>query len=168
MVDGIRQCPGQRRLARLTDFKDFESPATYSKRPRAPRTAAMDLGQVGMQRKRGLVSQRNIDDAVMSQCAQRADDRGFLPSSLARGGNEDSSVLSPVGPRLPLLAGAVPECFPLGGEVAVPSWDAQQESVVALEDFGRDERNVGGLTWSIHLGKDLLREGFLHSVAADH
>lgn len=151
MVDGIRPGPGQPRLARLTDFSYFESHSTYSKRPRAPRTAAMDLGQVGLQRKRGLVSQRNIDDPVMGQCAQRADDCGFLPSSQARGGHEDSSVFSPVGPGLPLLAGAVPEYFPLGGEAAVPSWDAQQESVVAREDFGRDEGNLGGLTWSMHL-----------------
>lgn len=111
----------------------------------------MNLGQVGEQCKRGLVPQWHVDDTVMGQGAQRIQDGGFLPSPRAPSGNEDTGVLSPVGSRLPLVASAIPECLPLGGEVAVPSWDTEQESVIALEDLGCDEGNVGRLTWSIHL-----------------
>ena len=90
--------------------------------------------------------------------------RALLSSALRGGADEDTNVF-PVEPAtLPLLAGLVPEGFPLGGEVAVSGWDTEEEGVVFFELVRGDDRDGAGLAGGVHLGEDFLGKGLLDSA----
>ncbi len=86
--------------------------------------------------------------------------RGLLPSTLGRSRDKDTGVFTPVGARLPLLAGAVPEGFPLGGEVAEAGRDAEEEGVVFSEFSSGDFGDAGVFGGRVHLGEGVGGEGF--------
>lgn len=141
----------------------IEEGETYREGPRTPRRTTVHLVEIGELAKGGLVSQRHIDHAVMSERAHGRNASGLLSSTDAGGGNEQSGVLAPEATLLPLGAGGVEEGFPLSGEVAVAGGDTEQDAVVLLE-FGRcDDRDGRILRWGIHLLEDFLRQGLLDS-----
>lgn len=135
----------------------------YGKSSGAPWATPTDLGQVGEQGEGGLVSKWDVDDTVMSKCAQSIDNSGFLSSSWSRGRDKDAGILTPVASRLPLLAGRIPECLPLRREISVAGGNTEQEAVVSLESIGGSERDIGVLGGGAHLGKHFLRECFTNS-----
>lgn len=53
--------------------------------------------------------------------------------------------------------------LPLGGEVPVPGGDTEEEGVIGGQDVDGDQ-GVVGFGRGMHLGEDLLREGFRDSV----
>ena len=129
---------------------------------RAPGGAAADFAQVAEEGEGGGVAERDIDDAVVGEGAHGGDGGGFLTAAHGAGADEQAGVFAPEAAALPEAAGRVPECLPLGGEVAVAGGDAEEEGVVGLED-GRGDGGVVGLGWSVHLGQDFLREGLANS-----
>lgn len=107
--------------------------------------------KLGQKWEDGLVAQGNVDDAVVRESAHGGDDGAFLTAARGRSRDEDAAVLAPKTAGLPLLAGVVEECLPLGGEVPVASGDAEQERIVALHDGWGNEGGFGGLAGSVHL-----------------
>lgn len=136
---------------------------TYGKGSGAPWATPTDLGQVGEQGEGGLISKWDVDDTVMSQCAQSIDNSGFLSSSWGRGRDKDAGIFTPVASALPLLAGRIPECLPLRREISVAGGNTEQEAVVRLEGIGGGERDIGVLGGGVHLGKHFLRKCFTNS-----
>lgn len=118
----------------------------------------MDLLEVGKEREGGLVTQRNVDEAVVSESTHGGNDSGLLATTEGTGGNEDTGILAPVAAGGPDGAGLVPEGLPLSREVTVTGGDTEQDGIV-LQEVGRLSNGVGRLGRSVHLGKDLLREG---------
>lgn len=145
-----------------------ECASTYGKGPSAPWATTTDLGQVGEQGEGSLVSERDVDDTVMSKCAQSIDNSGFLSSSCGRGRDKDAGIFTPIASGLPLLTGRIPECFPLRREISVTGGDTKQEAVVRLESIGGGERDIRVLGGRVHLGKHFLREGFTNSMLSGH
>ncbi len=134
---------------------------THAEGACAPRAPTTNFGDVGQRREYGLVSQRNINNAVMSEGAQGCNHGGFLASSRSGGGDENPTILAPVSSCLPDLAGAVPESLPLCGEVSVPGRDPKQEAIILAQDVGRDDWNITRLGRGVHLAKHFIRESFL-------
>lgn len=124
----------------------------------------MDLRQIGQRGEDSLISQRDIDDAMVSERAQGCDGGRFLSASLSAGGNENPGILAPIPSGLPEMARAVPECLPLRRKVAITGRNAKEKTVISCKDIGGDEGNIWRLARSVHLGKHLLRESFLHSA----
>ena len=110
-----------------------------------------------------LVSERNVDDAVVSEDAQGIEDRHFLSASGSASRHEDTCVLAGKSTGFPETAGRVPEGLPLGGMVAESSGNAEEEGVVGGEDFRSDDRVVR-FRRSVHLLEDRFCEGFGDSV----
>ena len=133
---------------------------TYREGSCTPRGSSTDLVKTGKDRVRGLVSQRHIDHPVMRKRAHGRNRRALLPSTLGRGRDKHPGVFAPVSAGLPLLAGAIPEGFPLGWEVAVASWDAEKEGVV-FGEFFRGDFGDGAVFWGrVHLREDVGGKGF--------
>lgn len=89
----------------------------------------------------------------------------LLPSSLRGGADEDADVFAVEAASLPLLAGLVPEGFPLGGEVAEAGGDAEEEGVVFFELVRSDEGDGAGLAGCVHLREDFFGKGLFDSVS---
>ena len=89
----------------------------------------------------------------------------LLPSALRGGADEDADVFAVEAARLPLLAGLVPEGFPLGGEVTVAGGDPEEEGVVFFELVRGDEGDGAGLARCVHLREDFFGEGLFDSVS---
>ena len=116
----------------------------------------------------GLVAERNVDDAVVSESAHGSKSSALLSTALGAGANEQAGVLAPEATSLPLAAGAVPEGPPLRGEVAVAGGDAHQEGIVLLQDGRVADLGDGGVFGgSVHLGQDIVREGLGDAVEVD-
>ena len=77
---------------------------------------------------------------MVGQGAHSGDASTLLSSTHGGGRDEYTAVFAPVGPALPLLAGAVPESFPLGWEVTVPGGNPHEDSIV----FCRVVNGTGG------------------------
>ena len=105
---------------------------TYSECAGAPRATAVDFRQIGQRGKDSLISQRDIDDTMVRERAQRCEGGRFLASSQRGGGDENAGILAPIGSGLPLLTGVVPEGLPLGRKVPVTSGDSEEKSIVLL------------------------------------
>ena len=97
---------------------------------------------------------------MMGQSAHSRKGSALLSTAHAAGRHEQAGVLAVKAAGLPLLPGAVPESLPLGGEVAVPRWDAEEEGVVTFQDLGSDGGDAAVFGRGVHLGQDFLREGF--------
>lgn len=117
----------------------------------------MDLLKVGKEREGGLVTQRNVDKAVVSESAHGGDDSGLLTTAEGAGGNEDTGVLAPVATGGPDGAGLVPEGLPLSREVTVTGGDTEEDGIV-LQKGGGLNNGVVRLGGGVHLGENLLRE----------
>lgn len=117
----------------------------------------MDLLEVGKEGKGGLVTQRNVNEAVVSESAHGGNDSGLLATTGGTGGNEDTGILAPVAAGGPDGAGLVPEGLPLSREITVTGRDTEQDGIV-LQEVGRLSNGVAGLGRGVHLGQDLLRE----------
>jgi hypothetical protein len=141
---------------------------TYSKGTRTPWGATANLGVITKDWEGGLVSKRNVDDAVMGESGEGSNGGALLTTALGTGGDKESSVFAPVTTSGPLLTGGVPECLPLRWEVTVTGWDTEEESIVLLESIGIDHW-VRGLGWSMHFGENILWEslGNLVDVGLD-
>jgi hypothetical protein len=143
----------------------------------APGAAAVDLVEVGelfcgkvrlymelrgsdiSLTKRLLVTQRNKDEAVVNKGRHGCNSGRLLATTESAGGDEHAGVLAPESTLLPLSTGLVPEGLELGGEVAVPSRDTKEDTVVRFDLGGVvEDGDVGGLGGRIHLGQDLLGE----------
>ena len=97
---------------------------------------------------------------MMRHGAHRRNCRALLSSAHCSRAYENAGVFTPVTAAGPLSAGLVPESLPLGGEVAVAGWDAEQEGVIFLESGGVDRWNRRVLWGGVHLREDVLGEGF--------
>jgi hypothetical protein len=124
-----------------------------------PWGTTVDLLKVGQLSEGSLVSQRNVDEAVVDESRHGGDGGGLLATTEGAGADEHTSILAPEGALLPLLAGLVPEGLELGGEVAVTGGDTEEDTVECLQ-LGRvvQGSDVGGLGGSIHLVEDVLGE----------
>lgn len=117
----------------------------------------MDLLKVGKEGEGGLVTQRDVDEAVVSESAHGGNDGGLLTTTHGTGGNEDTGVLAPVATGGPDGAGLVPEGLPLSREVTVTGGDTEENGIV-LQEIGGLNNGVAGLGGGVHLGQNLLRE----------
>ena len=100
---------------------------------------------------------------MMGKCTHCRDSSALLSAPLPSGGNEQTTVFTPVTTSEPHLASGIPERFPLSGEISVTSWNTHKESIVFLELFRSDEGDVFALLRCVHFGEDILREGLLDS-----
>jgi hypothetical protein len=136
---------------------------------------AVDLREAGELPKGVAVAERDKNDAVVRERADRIRDSDLLSSTRARRRHKRASVLAGERARRPEGTGRVPECLnhamskrdenddkseahlPLAREVAVTGGDAHDESVKGGESLSVDD-GVVGLGRRVHLGEDLLRE----------
>lgn len=93
----------------------------------------MDLREVSKLGKGLLVTQWNVDEAVVGESRHGRKGRALLTTSLGGSAEEQAGVLAPVGTGLPLASSAVPESLPLSWEIAVTGWNAEKEGIVLLE-----------------------------------
>lgn len=100
----------------------------------------------------------------MGESAHGRKGGALLAAALRGSADEDADVFAIKPARLPLLAGLVPEGFPLGREVAVAGRDAEEEGVVLFELVGRDERDGARLARRVHLGQHFLGQRLFDSV----
>ena len=136
---------------------------TCRKSTGAPWTSTFDFIGVRHRCEGFGITQGYIDDAMMGKGTHCRNGSAFLSSTLRSGGNEQTTVFTPVTTSEPHLASGIPEGFPLGGEVSVTSWNTHKESIVFLELFSGDEGDVFALLRDVHFGEDFLREGLLDS-----
>ena len=68
-----------------------------------------------------------------------------------------------VATTLPLSSCPIPESLPLCREVAITCGNAEEESIVLLEFFRRDEGDAWILARRIHFRKDVFGKGFFDS-----
>jgi hypothetical protein len=105
----------------------------------------------------GLVSERNVDEAVVGQGAHASNSSALLSATEGTGADEHAGVLAPEGALCPLLASGVPEGLELRGEVAVTCGDTEEDAVKGLELRGvLDGAHVGVLGGCVHLGENFL------------
>lgn len=117
----------------------------------------MNLFEVGQELEGGLVSEWDIDDAMVRQRAHASQGSRLLATAQAGGGDENTSVFSPVAAGAPDAAGLVPERLPLGGEVAVSGGDAKEESVVLEKLIGVAQHLDAAVLWrSVHFAENLI------------
>ena len=102
----------------------------------------MNFRQIGQRGEDSLISQRDIDDTMVSERAQGCDGCGFLTSSQRGGGYENAGILAPVRSGLPLLTGLIPECLPLGRKVSVPGRNPEEKPVILCKDTWVDEGDI--------------------------
>lgn len=118
----------------------------------------MDLVEVGQEGEGGLVAQRHVDQAMVSEGAHGSNGGRFLATAESTGGDEDTGMLTPVATGGPDRAGLVPEGLPLRGEVTVASGDTEQDRVV-LEQVVRLDNGVARLGGGVHLDQNIVGEG---------
>ena len=123
----------------------------------------MDLVQVGELTEGGLVSQRDIEEAVMSESAHGSDTGRLLTTALGTSGDEKTGIFAPVATGAPDSASLVPESLPLGREVTITSGDTEEDGIVLKELVGFGN-GVGGLGRSVHLGQNLIGESLGNSI----
>ncbi len=85
-IENALPCGSRRRpVNQCQSSLDFNCPLsrTYSKSSSTPWGTTTDLVKVSKRLERGLVSQRDIDDAVMCECAHCCDSGALLTSSLS-------------------------------------------------------------------------------------
>ena len=131
---------------------------TYSKGTSAPSATTMNLTEVGKLTEGSLVSQRDIEEAMVSEGAHGSESSRLLATTLGASRDEKTGILSPEATSGPDATGLVPESLPLGREVTVASGDPEENGIVLEELSGFGDR-VGGLGRSMHLLQDLIREG---------
>lgn len=137
---------------------------TYSKGARTPWATATNFRHVAQDGEDGLVSQRYIDNPMVSERAQGSNDGGFLTSARSRGGYENPGILAPIRSALPFLARGVPEGLPLRRKIPVTGRNAKEKAIIALKDVRGDQGNIRRLARGVQLGKHFLREGLLHPI----
>ena len=131
--------------------------STHSEGASTPGATTVNLIEVGQLAKDGLVTQRDIDHAVMSEGAHGSKASGLLTTALSTSGDEETSVLAPVATGGPDSTGGIPESLPLSREVTIAGGDTEQNTVILRELLGSDGR-VLGLGRGVHLGQNLLRK----------
>lgn len=118
----------------------------------------MDFTQVRDLCARSLVSERDINDAVVRKRGHGGNRGALLSTTGSCSGDEYTCVLAPKCARCPELSCGIPEGLPLCWEVAITSWNTNQECVIGREDIGCDFGHVW-LGWSMHLRQDFRGEG---------
>lgn len=111
-----------------------------------------------------LVSQRNVDEAVVSKRAHAGNGSALLSTSKGTSRDEHAGVLAPERALSPLLASLVPEGLELCWEVAVTGGDAEEDAVKGLELGGVLENADIGLGRGVHLGEHLLGKSLGNSA----
>lgn len=131
---------------------------TYSKGTSTPSATTVDLSQVRELSEGGLVAQRDVEEAVVSEGAHGSNGGRLLATTEGTGGDEQTGVLAPEATSSPDTAGAVPEGLPLSGEVTVTGRDTEENGII-LEEVVGGGNGVGGLGGSVHLSEDFLGKG---------
>lgn len=131
---------------------------TYSEGTSTPGATTVNLVQVAQLAEDGLVAQRNVDEAVVSESAHRGKGSGLLTTTLSTGRHEETGVLAPEATSGPDATGLVPEGLPLSREVTVTRRDTEQNSIEG-EEVGGLHNGVVSLGRSVHLAQDFLAEG---------
>lgn len=131
---------------------------THSVGASTPGATTVNLVEVGQERGRGLVAERNIDEAVVGEGAHGRDSSGLLATTGGTSGDEETGILAPVATGKPDGGGPVPEGLPLSGEVTVAGGDTEEDGIVLQEVVGLSN-GVAGLGRGVHLGQHVLREG---------
>lgn len=120
-----------------------------------PGATSVDLLQVGQLTEGGLVTQRDVEETVVSEGAHGSNGSGLLTTTEGTGGDEKTGILAPVTTSGPDTTGLVPEGLPLGREVTIASRDTEQNGIVLQQSVGLSN-GVAGLGGSVHLGQDLI------------
>lgn len=123
----------------------------------------MNLLQVRNLCERRLVSERDVDNAMVRECGQGGNGGGLLSATRSCSRNKYTGILAPKCTSCPELSCGIPEGLPLGWEITVTSWDTKQECVIVREDVGCNYGYVW-LGWGIHLCQDFLRQRLGDSV----
>lgn len=118
----------------------------------------MNLIQVAQLAEDGLVAERNVNEAVVSESAHGGKSSRLLTTTLGTGGNEETGILAPEATASPNATGLVPEGLPLGREVAVAGRDTEQYSIKGEEVGGLND-GVASLSRSVHLSQNFVAEG---------
>ncbi len=159
----IHRMPGKRHTRQFHPHQGADSIVTYRVSSSSPRRASVDLGQSRDLLKGSLVSERDVDDAVVYKSRHGGNNSALLPTAWSGSRDEDTRVLAPQSSRCPQTAGGIPEILPLRWEVSVTSWDTNQESIISRENFGGDNWDVW-LSRGMHLGENLLWQGLWDSM----
>jgi hypothetical protein len=102
---------------------------------------------------------------MMGHRGHGSDDRRLLATTHRSSGDEDASVLAPITTRLPDASGLVPERLPLGREVAVTGWDAEEEGIVFLKRvWVAEDGDTLVFGRSIHFLQNLIGESLFDLV----
>ena len=128
---------------------------TYSESTSAPGATTVDLVEVGELTEGVLVTQRNVDEAVVGESAHASNSGGLLATSEGTGRDEQTGVLASVATGGPDGTRGIPEGLPLSGEVSVTSGDTEKDGIVLQEVVGLSN-GVAGLGRGVHLGQDVL------------
>lgn len=132
---------------------------SYSKGTGTPWRTTADLSDVGKEWEGMLVSERNIDDSVVSESRERVESSDLLPTTLPTGRDEETGVFAGESTGSPKTTSGIDERFPLGGEISVTGGDTEEEGIIRFQDVGSDDW-VAGLRSSVHLSEDLFGKGF--------
>ena len=95
---------------------------------------------------------------MVGQSTHRGKRGRLLTTALGTSGDEETGVFAPEATAGPNAAGLVPEGLPLGGEVAVPGGDAEQDGIIVKEFIGLGNRVIW-LRRGVHLAQDIRAEG---------
>jgi hypothetical protein len=79
----------------------------------------MNLFEIGKLWEDGLVTERDIDDAVVSEGRHSGNRSRLLSSAWCASAHEQTGILSPVSACTPDTASLVPKRLPLRGKIAV-------------------------------------------------
>ena len=95
---------------------------------------------------------------MVGQSTHRGKRGRLLTTALSTSGDEETGVFAPEATAGPNAAGLVPEGLPLGGEVAVPGGNAEEDGIIVKEFIGLGNRVIW-LRRGMHLAQDLRAEG---------
>lgn len=122
-----------------------------------PGATTVNLVEVGEEGEGILVTQRDVDEAVVGEGAHGGNRSGLLATTGTSSGDEDTSVLAPEATSGPDGAGSIPEGLPLCREVTVAGGNTEEDGIVLQEIIGLND-GVGRLGGSVHLGQNLVGE----------
>ena len=147
--------PIKRYTCQFHSHQGTDSIVPYRKSSSSPRRAPVNFGQSRDLLKGSLVSERDVNDAVVYKRRHGGNHSALLPAARSGSRDEDTRVLAPQSSGCPQAAGGIPKRLPLRWEVSVTSWDTNQECIISRENFGCDDWDIW-LSRSIHLRENLL------------
>lgn len=135
----------------------------YAESTGTPSTSPMDLVHVSKKRRCGLISQRHIYKAMVSESTHSSESSGLLTTTLTTSRDKQTSILSPVAPGRPDAASAIPESPPLSREIAESGGNTEKDSIVFSQLLWCDYWD-GRFGRGMHVCQDFGGESLFNSV----